>query len=231
MFERLIESSPRQRRSPRNAVLSLAVHVALVVAAAKATQDAAADAPDEDTPAPFVLGVQPRSATTTTRPATEDTRPSSMSTSALPVAGPPVVPDLTGWLPALPHEGDLTGPVSDAPPGIAPQVGTLPPLQAPQDRRVMVDHPVQPIDGPRPAYPAQLRQAGITGRVRLRFVVTARGEVDSTTIAVVQSTHPAFDTAAVRAILRWRFRPARIGPDAVAQVVEQNVRFDLDRDG
>lgn len=228
MFERLIESSPRRTRSPRDIALSLALHVVLVLLATAATRGAAAITRDLSPASPFVLGVAPpsgpasvpRGAGAATTPAAAPRFPD------LDIAGVDIPPAVT--IPSVPD----AGPHDRVPPrGLVPGLGAQWPLPEPNHRVVMVDEPVEPIAGPRPTYPVLLRQAGITGKVRLRFVVTARGEVDSTTIAVVQSTHPAFDTAAVRAILRWRYRPARIGADAVAQLVEQNVRFDLDREG
>ena len=61
------------------------------------------------------------------------------------------------------------------------------------------------------AYPAELAGSRDTGRVTLTFLVTAEGLVDTTTIQVVESTHPLFAAAARAVLPQWRFQPATIG--------------------
>lgn len=56
-----------------------------------------------------------------------------------------------------------------------------------------------------PAYPASLRQAGTSGTVRLRFVVTPEGVVDPGSIRVIAATHPELGTAASQTVQSWEF--------------------------
>jgi len=82
---------------------------------------------------------------------------------------------------------------------------------------------------PLPQFPQVLRNAGVQGMARFRFVVDTLGRVELETVQVVESTHPAF-ALAVRVILpRMRFAPARVGGRPVRQLVEFPVQFHLDR--
>jgi TonB family protein len=56
-----------------------------------------------------------------------------------------------------------------------------------------------------PAYPASLRQAGVSGTVRLRFVVTPEGTVDPGSVRVVNASHPELGTAAAQTVPTWEF--------------------------
>jgi protein TonB len=77
-----------------------------------------------------------------------------------------------------------------------------------------------------PSYPATARRLGIEGTALLRVFVDAEGRVGN--IVVKQSAgHPDLDRAAADAVRRWRFEPARRGPDTVAMWVELPVEFHL----
>jgi TonB family protein len=76
-----------------------------------------------------------------------------------------------------------------------------------------------------PRYPETLRQWGLDGRVQLEYLISAEGRVDSTSIRVLQTTHPDFAASAVEAVRDARFRPARRGGKGVAVLVQQTIRF------
>ena len=77
-----------------------------------------------------------------------------------------------------------------------------------------------------PSYPATARQRGIEGTALLSVFVDADGRVGE--VVVKQSAgHPDLDRAAVDAVRRWRFEPARRGTDTVAMWVELPVAFQL----
>ena len=79
----------------------------------------------------------------------------------------------------------------------------------------------------RPAYPAVARRAGVQGTTVLRVHVRTDGSIDD--IQVSRSAgHPALDAAAAAAVGRWRFDPARSGPEAVAVWVLIPVEFRLE---
>jgi protein TonB len=77
-----------------------------------------------------------------------------------------------------------------------------------------------------PAYPESARRQGVEGVTTLRFQVHTDGSV--TEMAVVRSAgHPDLDEAALEAVMKWRFEPARRGKDAVVVWVTLPVRFEL----
>lgn len=78
----------------------------------------------------------------------------------------------------------------------------------------------------RPAYPETARRAGVEGVTVLRFEVLARGQVGA--VLVERSAgHQDLDRAAVEAVRRWRFEPARRRSQPVAVWVTLPVRFEL----
>lgn len=78
-----------------------------------------------------------------------------------------------------------------------------------------------------PIYPRELLAIGAQGEVQAIYVVDSVGQVDTTTIKVVQSDDPRF-TASVRAALeQMRFRPALRAGKSVRQMVEQKFRFKI----
>jgi len=65
-----------------------------------------------------------------------------------------------------------------------------------------------PIVNPSPKYPRSARARGEEGMVILDMVIETNGRVSAVTI-VTTSGYAALDTAAVEAVRRWRFEPAR----------------------
>lgn len=64
----------------------------------------------------------------------------------------------------------------------------------------------------RPQYPAALRKAGVAGEVIVDFIVNEQGDVVNAVAA--RASRVEFETAALEAVSRWRFRPgARNGVD------------------
>lgn len=60
-------------------------------------------------------------------------------------------------------------------------------------------------------YPPMLRDARMNGRVVVELVVDRDGRVRPESARIVESSHPAFADATLRAVERFRFRPAKIG--------------------
>lgn len=79
---------------------------------------------------------------------------------------------------------------------------------------------------PSPEYPPLARQRRQEGLVLLGVRVTAEGRAAEVTIKQ-SSGFPLLDAAAVKAVQRWEFEPARLGAIAVASDVEVPVRFQL----
>ncbi|MCC7540700.1 MAG: energy transducer TonB, partial [Deltaproteobacteria bacterium] len=77
-----------------------------------------------------------------------------------------------------------------------------------------------------PEYPARARALELEGQVVLEVVVDREGRPEPA-IRVLRS-QPPFDGAAVAAVRRWRFRPARDAEGHPVRVLmEVPVRFEL----
>jgi protein TonB len=68
-------------------------------------------------------------------------------------------------------------------------------------------------------YPPVLRQSRVSGRVVIELVVDEEGLPVPGSARVIEASHPAFGDAALRAVDRFRFSPARIGGTPVPVVV------------
>lgn len=78
----------------------------------------------------------------------------------------------------------------------------------------------------KPVYPAYARRRGIEGRVILGVTVSADGKVAN--VGVVQSSrYDVLDEAAVEAVRKWRFHPARENGKAVASNLNVPITFRL----
>jgi protein TonB len=77
-----------------------------------------------------------------------------------------------------------------------------------------------------PAYPALARTAGIDGIVILEVTIDTNGRVAD---AHVLRSVPLLDQAALDAVKRWAFTPARLNNEPVPVVMTVTVRFVLDR--
>jgi protein TonB len=79
-----------------------------------------------------------------------------------------------------------------------------------------------------PLYPTRASARGIEGWVVVEFTITASGAVEDP--HVVQGDPPrVFNSAAIRAIRRWKYKPKVVGGKPVAQVgVRTLISFELD---
>ena len=124
-------------------------------------------------------------------------------------------------------------PRSQAPivPSVAPSPAPRAPAPAVPARAAPVAAPVRYdadyLRNPPPAYPSLSRRLHEEGRVVLLVRVTAEGAAASVSIER-SSGHARLDEAALDAVRRWRFVPARRGDEAVAASVLVPLVFRLD---
>jgi protein TonB len=83
------------------------------------------------------------------------------------------------------------------------------------------------LHNPKPAYPAIARRNGEEGKVLLKVRVSPQGAALEVAIAK-SSGFGRLDTAAVEAVTRWRFVPARRGDEAVESSVMVPITFALE---
>jgi protein TonB len=81
-----------------------------------------------------------------------------------------------------------------------------------------------------PAYPLKLLEAHITGSVSAQYVVDTTGFADTASFHVMKATNPGFIEAVREALPYMRFKPAKIGPLKVRQLVEQTFTFKITND-
>jgi periplasmic protein TonB len=94
------------------------------------------------------------------------------------------------------------------------------------DKLGQPDGPLISIVRVQPSYPGVAEARGIEGWVDVRFDVTTAGQ--AVNVVVTSSSHRIFESAAVKAIARFRFRaPVVDGVPHVATGVEYRFRFDL----
>ncbi|CAG1010243.1 hypothetical protein BURK2_04004 [Burkholderiales bacterium] len=82
------------------------------------------------------------------------------------------------------------------------------------------------LANPAPEYPLLSRRLGEAGRVLLRVFVNADGDAERVELAQ-SSGSSRLDHAALAAVRRWRFEPAKEGPSPVACWVQVPIVFDL----
>ena len=83
------------------------------------------------------------------------------------------------------------------------------------------------LHNPKPAYPAIARRRGEEGKVLLKVRVSSLGEALNVVVSK-SSSYELLDTAAVEAVSRWRFVPARRGDEAVESSVIVPLTFALE---
>jgi periplasmic protein TonB len=233
----LLESDARAQSRVAGTVASMGIHTAVIVAAIVATASARST-PEQPEPDPERRTVYlPRAAAQSPRRESGSTRPT------------PSVPALERLLP--PNAMPVTVPRSTVPIGALGEIDpramlrddTLP--AGPRGRIggerhglgtgdqlatiSTVDKPASLLVPPRPRYPEQLRAAGVSGRVVVRFVVDTLGRVEPASIVVRESGHDLFEQS-VRAVLpALRFVAAEVEGRKVRMLVELPFEFRLDR--
>ena len=87
--------------------------------------------------------------------------------------------------------------------------------------------PPRVVSAVQPKYPSSARSAGVEGVVGVKMLVNASGKVENAYV-VRSSGNAALDEAAVAAVYKWRFSPAKdkFGQKAPCYVT-QGIRFDL----
>jgi protein TonB len=86
---------------------------------------------------------------------------------------------------------------------------------------------VVPLVRINPQYPRDAAMNQIEGYVTIEFTITETGAVRNP--RVIDSKPPrVFDREAIRAILRWKFKPRVVDGEAVARRATQTIEFNLD---
>jgi protein TonB len=87
-----------------------------------------------------------------------------------------------------------------------------------------------PIVVIRPLYPREAAMQGLEGWVKVEFTITAIGTVKNPRV-VDSKPKRIFNREAIRAILKWKFKPRVIDGVAVDRPATQVIDFSLDQSG
>ncbi|MCB1874858.1 MAG: energy transducer TonB [Chromatiales bacterium] len=130
--------------------------------------------------------------------------------------------------PAKPSARAVVEPFPPALPAVS-----SPPIEARPATAAALTEPFQPprvVEGysanQAPTYPRSLRRRGIEGKVLVRAAVDIQGRCERVEI-VRSSGYSLFDQAALEAVERWHFQPARRGERVVTAAVEIPIVFRL----
>jgi protein TonB len=226
MFDELVESRPHRQRSTAQALASIAVHTVIIAVSIQLTRAVAATVTKSTVESPLFV---------TRAPAPRTAQPAAATAAALPaapslpmIAVPVIVPTTIAAL--APAHGFDPSRLGAATGGHGLPDGILGDDTPGNDRvftPMEAEEPVTYLDGPEPRYPPALRQVGVEGSVRLRYIVGTDGKVEPGSVEVLMSTNKSFEAPAIEAITGSRFRPARVKGQKVRQLVEQMVRFTI----
>lgn len=97
-------------------------------------------------------------------------------------------------------------------------------LQRPRNKTIKS---LQPISTPSPIYPYILFQKGAESVVWLSFVVDKQGNVEN--VRTLASLDERFDSAAQKAVLKWKFHPAESADGPVRSFATVQMIFDREK--
>ncbi|HEX8212278.1 MAG TPA: TonB family protein [Longimicrobium sp.] len=240
MFRVLTRKRKRRLSSPRIVALSVGAHLLLLVCviasstaaiATTGTEDQVIDEWDIAKPAPPPPApVEPQQPDSPPPPTPGETvqmpAPTTVPagiTDPDPKEQPVREQDVTGIGPV----GDVIGP---PPATTTPTTGNTEPTTAPPSEKYvytsdMVEATPELANGGEVSrlferfYPRMLADQGVAGRVMLELIVDADGRVRPGSVRVVSATNSQFSDATLRIVERFRFRPARVGEQAVPVMV------------
>jgi protein TonB len=93
----------------------------------------------------------------------------------------------------------------------------------------MGDGDIIPIVRIEPSYPRDAAMKGIEGYVKVMLTILPDGSVGEA--RVIDADPPRiFNREAIRAVLRWKFKPRIVDGQAVSREAEQTIEFNLNQD-
>lgn len=149
------------------------------------------------------------------------------------VQAPPTERSITVPEEPLEQAPEPETPEAEAPLDAAPRPVTV--ADAAEHNEAEAAPPVTPpmldaahLQNPAPVYPPEARRRREEGQVLLEVFIREDGSVGGLLVKRT-SGHPALDRAALEAVQRWRFVPARRGSEAIPYSYELPVEFSLRR--
>lgn len=156
-------------------------------------------------------------------PEPTDSSEASAETASI---APPSVADVPGVV----SIDSFVQPVQPPPPPKAGITMTVPKSQGPISGAISqvfdlknLDQQPVPRNRVQPVYPFEMKRQGISAEVLVEFICDSDGNVRDA--RVVKSDNHAFDSAAIDAIYKWKFRAGKKGGRAVAAKMQQPFSF------
>lgn len=235
MFTTLVESRAVRARSTQGAVVSVMLHGTAVAAVVALTMPGRIEARPEPHAKLLVYvatPIVPQPAVPLPRAPREDMLPPRVAQQLLrvipmPPVGATTLPPIETQEPGLPdllivgdpHKGTNFS-------GGAEEHGELPMGGIVSEN--MVDQVPRMIGSTAaPRYPAALRDAGLPGRVVVRFVVDTLGRAELGDVVIVEATHALFAESVRNALERYRFSSGEVEGRKVRAMVQLPFTFSL----
>jgi protein TonB len=111
--------------------------------------------------------------------------------------------------------------------GVVGGTGPVPTVNGEVFMAAEVEEPPSAATPISPRYPEVMKQAGITGKVVMQFVVNIDGHVEPSSFKIVSSTNKAFEEPAREAIFKALFKPGKSRGQPVRVLVQQTMAFNL----
>jgi periplasmic protein TonB len=234
MFGVLLETRARRQRRSGGAALSVAVHLAII---GGVTAASAPHGPEKRKPLePVVIRFTPPAPTPQPRRVTSalptDARRTAVPTTInirhidvpviTPTSLPPIVPASGGSVDSIVIGSAPRGPLNGG-------GGLLATDERGGNEWRGTEALMHLVKSAKPKYPEPLRQAGIDGRVLVRFTVDTLGAIDMSSVQILQSTHEMFSRSVRDILSSFHFRPAESNGRRVPALAEMPFEFAIRR--
>lgn len=235
MFDKLVESNPKNRRIGgvgSSSLTSLVIHGAIIWGAVVATMKGhqAIQQTTLDTTLMFLTEEEEEP---------EEEKPEEPQLASL--TPPPqgfqtvvIVTEIPTEIPPVnlnerfdPRDYSGTGVEGGIATGIAGGTGPVPTDLQQVFVEAVVDEPPLRLSNPPLNYPPLLRDAGIQGRVLVEVVIGINGHPEPETLRVIESSNKAFERPARELVLGSVYRPGRMRGQAVRVLVRQPIEFTI----
>lgn len=227
MFEVLVESGVGRSGSLGPRVVSLSIHAVGLIAGGLGWRQAVTETVRKPEPVTIDIYQEPRPTTPAGAETNGGSEPaaSPLPRPSAPIMAPTSIPPVT---PDLPGTDAATSPQTLVRRELWGNRGVRD--YGPADSTYLageVDQAVTVLKAVPPEYPRVMAAAGLSGEVRVEFVVDTTGKCEPRSARVVTSTAQAFEGPAIDAVVATVYRAARVRGQAVRQLVQQRVTFRL----
>jgi len=107
-----------------------------------------------------------------------------------------------------------------------PEAESIPAAEPVAVQGPIVDNEVIPIVRIQPRYPRKAARRNIEGSVTVSFTITKDGRVRDARV-LKATPEGVFDKEALKAILKWKFKPKMLNGEAVERTATQEIEFNL----